>query len=118
MAKPNRRIDHTGQFRTEYEHNRMIILRTQEICGICGQPIDKKIKAPHPLSATVDHIIPISKGGHPSDLQNLQIAHRWCNRAKSNRLFLETREATDLETVEVNNDDLPLHRDWMSYRPT
>lgn len=115
MAK---RIDHVGQFRTEYEHNRQIILRTQNICGICGQPVDKTIKSPHPLSPTVDHIIPVSKGGHPSDLQNLQLAHRWCNRSKSNKLFLETRETKDLEAVKINNDDLPLHKDWMRYAQT
>ena len=111
------RLDRTGQFRTEFEKNKQIILRTQELCGICGQPVDKTIKTPHPLSPTVDHIIPISKGGHPSDLSNLQLAHRWCNRAKSNKLFLQTREKQELETPEVNNDDLPLHYNWSAYRP-
>lgn len=114
----NKRLDQVGQFRTEYDKNRLIILRTQEICGICGQPVDKSLRSPHPLSATVDHIVPVSKGGHPSDLANLQLAHRWCNRAKSNKLFLQTREAKDLETVKVNNDDLPQHRDWTRYVPT
>lgn len=110
------RLDRSGQFRTEFEKNRLIILRTQEICGICGQPVDKTIKNPDPMAATVDHIIPISRGGHPSALENLQLAHRWCNRQKSNKLLLETRDATELEEVTVNNDDLPLHMDWMNYK--
>lgn len=110
------RLDRTGQFRTEFDKNRTIILRTQEVCGICGQPVDKTLKSPDPLSATVDHIIPISKGGHPSALENLQLAHRWCNRAKSNKLFLQTREKEELENKAIDNDNLPQHFQWSTYR--
>ena len=46
------------------------------------------LKYPDPMSKTVDHIIPIAKGGHPSDLANLQLAHRWCNRQKGAKMFL------------------------------
>ena len=35
--------------------------------------MDKKLKYPHPLSACIDHIIPLAKGGHPSDIDNLQL---------------------------------------------
>ena len=116
-AKQTPRIDRTGQFRTELERNRLIILRTQNICGICGQPVDKTRKCPDPLAPTIDHIIPVSKGGHPSELANLQLAHRWCNRQKSNKLFLQMREPEELENDAVNNDDLPLHFDWTKYTP-
>jgi len=116
-AKQTPRIDRTGQFRTELERNRLIILRTQNICGICGQPVDKTRKNPDPLAPTIDHIIPVSKGGHPSELANLQLAHRWCNRQKSNKLFLQMREPEELESDKVNNDDLPLHFDWTKYTP-
>lgn len=109
------RPDRSGAFSTAFQKNRQIILRTQVNCGICGQPVDKTLKAPDPMSATVDHIIPVSKGGHPSDLANLQLAHRWCNRAKSNKIFM-SRETKELqEDNEVNNDDLPLHYDWNRY---
>ena len=86
------RIDRTGEFRTQLAKNKKIILRTQNICGICGQPVDMSLKYPDPMSKTVDHITPIAKGGHPSDLANLQLAHRWCNRWKGDRLFLPGRE--------------------------
>jgi len=109
------RIDRTGEFRTAFDKNRQIVLRTQTVCGICGQEVDFNYKAPHPLSPSVDHIIPVSKGGHPSDLANLQLAHRWCNRQKSNKLFLANAKTTTVQT-EVNNDDLPLHFDWRAYR--
>ena len=110
------RLDRSGEFRTEFEKNRRVILRTQQLCGICGQPVDKTIKSPHPLSATVDHIIPIAKGGHPSDLANLQLAHRWCNRLKSDKLLVAMQRSTLESDATVNNDDLPWHYDWNQFR--
>lgn len=108
------RSDRKGEHRTAFEKNRKIILASQNVCGICGQPIDLSYKAPHPLSATVDHIIPVSKGGHPSEMANLQITHRWCNRWKSDRLVDTTFKARE-ESAEINNRDLPQHYDWKSY---
>ena len=72
MAKKNTRPDHDGTHRKEFERNRKIILETQDVCGICGRPVDKSLRYPHPMSATVDHIIPVSHGGHPSAISNLQ----------------------------------------------
>ena len=85
---PPRRKDRVGEFRTALEKNKRIIFKTQCTCGICGLPVDMDLKYPDPMSKTVDHIIPIAKGGHPSDLSNLQLAHRWCNRQKSDKLFM------------------------------
>jgi 5-methylcytosine-specific restriction endonuclease McrA len=63
------------------------IMKTQNVCGLCGQEVNFEIKAPDPMSATVDHIIPLAKGGHPTDYNNLQLAHRTCNRKKSDKIF-------------------------------
>lgn len=91
MGAPKKRYrpDRDGPYRSLFETNKKIILATQSICGICGKPVDKTLKAPDPMSATVDHIIPISRNGHPSDLSNLQLAHRACNRMKSDKLNVE-----------------------------
>lgn len=98
-----------GPHRQAYEANRKIILATQDICAICGKPVDKSLLPPHPMSASVDHIIPIAKGGHPSDLSNLQLAHRACNRAKGTRL------APDIKLSKVDqNRILPHSRQWAS----
>jgi 5-methylcytosine-specific restriction endonuclease McrA len=78
--------------------------------------VDFGFKYPHPLSPSVDHIIPLSKGGHPSDLSNLQLAHRWCNRQKSNKLFLAGNQKNQTKNDEIDNDNLPLHYAWQSYR--
>ena len=82
------RIDRRGEHKTALKKNKQIILATQDVCGICGAPVDKTLKAPDPLSPTVDHIIPVAKGGHPSSLENLQLAHRWCNLHKGDRLLV------------------------------
>ena len=79
--------------RSLWEHNKKIILSTQSVCGICGKPVDKSLKYPDPLSATVDHIIPVSKNGDPVALDNLQIAHRYCNRMKSDKMPIEKNTA-------------------------
>jgi 5-methylcytosine-specific restriction endonuclease McrA len=65
---------------------RQWVLSTQDICGICGQPVDKTLKTPHPMSPEVDEIIPISKGGSPYERSNVQLAHRICNQRKGNKM--------------------------------
>lgn len=51
------------------------------ICGICGLKIDKRLKRPNLLSKSIDHIIPLSKGGADAPI-NLQAAHLICNIGK------------------------------------
>lgn len=112
----NDRLDHQPGHRMEFERNRKKVLATQAICALCGQPVDKKIKYPHPMSATVDHIIPVSKGGHPSDLDNLQLAHFCCNRQKSDRILAdENRHKNSLVEESIDNRKLPLTIDWRRF---
>lgn len=106
------RTDRLPGNRGAYEKARQIILKTQTVCGICGKPVDFSYKYPHPLSPTVDHIIPVSKGGHPSDLSNLQLAHRCCNREKSDKLM---QSKTEVKVEVLSNRVLPQHNDWMHY---
>ena len=104
------RADHDGAVRNAYQNARKKILAAQTVCGICGKTVDKRLRFPHPLSATIDHIIPVSKGGDPSDIGNLQLAHWTCNRQKSDKL-------TEKVTFEgaapvVDNRLLPQTFDW------
>ena len=112
------RTDRAPGNRAAYENARKKILATQTICGICGKPVDFSYKTPHPLSPTVDHIIPVSKGGHPSDMANLQLAHRCCNREKADKMYLELRpklESNDNNNY-VSNQMLEQHFDWKNYK--
>lgn len=88
-----------------YARNRKRIMMSESICGICGRPVDMSLKAPDPMSPTVDHIIPINKGGHPSDINNLQLAHWICNRMKSDKVIEPSRPAETVKrSVRVSCD--------------
>ena len=65
------------------KRNRAIIRAKRLPCALCGEPIDYGIKYPHPDAFTVDHVVPLSRGGTDS-IKNLTAAHFRCNRAKSN----------------------------------
>ena len=112
MQKPDR-PDRQGPHRAVFERNKKRLLKSQNVCGICGKPIDMSLKAPHPMSACIDHIIPVSKGGHPSDSDNLQLAHWSCNRQKSDKLL---KERQDLKSDIISNRNLPLSTDWTQYK--
>lgn len=92
------RPDKDGTHRGAFEKNKKKIYATQTVCGICGKPVDFSLKYPHPLSPCIDHIIPIAKGGHPSDIDNMQLAHWTCNRQKSDKL-VESKAAQQGETI-------------------
>ncbi|MFQ9974286.1 HNH endonuclease [Coprobacillus cateniformis] len=108
-----KRLDRDGSHRKQFERNKKRIYATQTVCGICGKPVDFSYKYPHPLSPCIDHIIPINKGGHPSDLDNLQLAHWTCNRQKSDKL-LNTKKA--IKEQVISNRNLPLTIDWFNYK--
>ena len=113
MTKTNQGAGRYGTHRGAFEKNKKKIFSTQSVCGICGKPVDFSLKYPHPLSACVDHIIPVAKGGHPSDLDNLQLAHWTCNRQKSDKLI--PSRGPEQEEI-ITNRNLPQSRDWASYR--
>ncbi len=110
------RADRDGTHRGAFEKNKKKIYATQRVCGICGKTIDFKLKYPHPLSPCIDHIIPLARGGHPSDISNLQLAHWTCNRQKSDKL-IESRGTVNSNNSEIiSNRVLPQSTDWTKYR--
>ena len=50
-------------------------------CGICGQRTPQDKRVPHPLAATIDHIVPLSLGGH-HEPGNVRCAHFRCNSVR------------------------------------
>ena len=58
--------------------------RDNWICGICGEEIDRN--APHRsyLSASIDHVVPLARGGTHTPA-NVQAAHFGCNSKKGTR---------------------------------
>lgn len=60
-------------------------------CAICGGLIDADLRWPAPGSKSVDHIIPLCKGGAHVQ-ENLQWTHLECNLKKGSRLPVDTAE--------------------------
>jgi 5-methylcytosine-specific restriction endonuclease McrA len=58
------------------------------ICYLCNDPIDMKLPRTSKRGATVDHIIPLSRGGS-DELDNLRLTHWSCNMKKSDKLIEE-----------------------------
>lgn len=50
-------------------------------CGLCTQPISRDAQYPDPMMPSLDHIIPMSKGGSHTHA-NVQAAHHRCNTLK------------------------------------
>lgn len=109
-----RRADRQGEHRSAFEKNRKKIFATHQVCAICGKPVDFKLKAPAPMSPTVDHIVPISRGGHPSDISNLQLAHWICNRMKSNQIANQ-KYCSAVAEAAISNRILPQSCDWKTF---
>lgn len=63
---------------------KQIAERDKWTCQLCGKPVKRKAKAPDPLAPTLDHIIPLAKGG-THEPKNVQLAHFLCNALKSDR---------------------------------
>jgi hypothetical protein len=75
------------QYGSKYEpiDRLSIFTRDEWVCGLCEKPVDPTKRYPHPRSASLDHVIPLSRGGDhiPS---NVQCAHLDCNIAKGARV--------------------------------
>jgi 5-methylcytosine-specific restriction endonuclease McrA len=50
-------------------------------CPLCNEPMDQSLRWPLPLSTSLDHIVPLSKGG-THEQANLQWTHLVCNIRK------------------------------------
>lgn len=59
-----------------------VYLRDGWQCGICHKRVNPKLKYPNPMSASLDHVIPMALGG-PHTYLNTQLAHLICNSMKS-----------------------------------
>lgn len=77
----NRRAKKRGAFVSKVIRQE-IFDRDKWICQLCFKRVDKNLSYPHMMSASLDHIIPIAKGG-THEPKNCQLAHFICNSRKS-----------------------------------
>ena len=71
-----------------YRH--IVFARDGYICQLCKQEVDRSLHNQHPMALSIDHIVPLSKGGLHS-MGNVQTAHHLCNAIKSDRLDFDLR---------------------------
>lgn len=57
-------------------------------CHLCGCVVNAKYRAPHRLSAVLDHVIPLALGG-THVRENVKLAHWSCNSRKRTRAMNE-----------------------------
>jgi len=89
---------HSGVLNAAYKRQQLF-KKQDGICALCREEIDLKLKWPHQLSATLDCIIPYSKGGGVVD-SNLQLTHYKCNHQRGNKMINEMNEITEIREEE------------------
>jgi 5-methylcytosine-specific restriction endonuclease McrA len=63
-------------------------------CWLCGHNIDYTLPGRHRDAFTLDHLVPLSKGGSLLDPANARSAHRRCNSARGNRSSIKQARAS------------------------
>lgn len=54
------------------------------VCGICSLPVEQDVKWPDPMSPSLDHVVPLSRGGDHTKA-NTRCSHLICNVRLGNR---------------------------------
>lgn len=95
-ARVGPRIRHTSEAATRRRARKMgvaserytraeIAERDGYCCGLCGGVVDMGVAWPHRESPSVDHVVPLVRGGNDTRA-NCQLAHLGCNLAKGARV--------------------------------
>jgi 5-methylcytosine-specific restriction endonuclease McrA len=71
-----------GRNTARRDKHRRRVAQGRPDCALCGELIDYSLRHPDPGCFTIDHIVPIARGGEDV-YENVQPSHFRCNRAKS-----------------------------------
>lgn len=66
-------------------NRRQVFERDAWTCQLCHEPVERDKVVPHPKAPTIDHVIPLARGG-THEMANTQCAHFLCNATKSDRV--------------------------------
>lgn len=77
---------------------RVVLCRDGWVCHICGKDIDPKLKSPDVMSWSIDHVVPLAKGG-THEYKNCKSAHRGCNSRKGAILDYEVYEGATVPEI-------------------
>jgi hypothetical protein len=62
----------------ERVRRQVVAERDAWVCWLCDAPVDPALRHPNPLSASLDHVQPLSRGGTDT-YENTRLAHLTCN---------------------------------------
>lgn len=85
-AQKDRRRARKRRLTVETVYRKRVFERDGWLCQLCRRPLRRDVAVPHPLAPTLDHIIPLARGGEHS-YRNVQAAHFICNSRKSDSLL-------------------------------
>lgn len=84
-ANQERRNKRTRECYVEQVSKHVVAKRDKWRCQLCRKKVDASLAYPHPMSWSLDHVIPISRGGEHS-YANTQLTHLVCNIRKRNKI--------------------------------
>jgi 5-methylcytosine-specific restriction endonuclease McrA len=91
-ANRDKAFDNSARYRARKANalvddvDRLVVFeRDNWICQLCGEPVDRSASYPDPRTPSVDHRVPLSKGGAHS-YENCQTACLLCNVQKGARM--------------------------------
>lgn len=83
-----RRDERLAATETEPIDDIKVFERDRWICQLCGEPVDQELRWPDARSRSLDHVIPVARGGTHT-YGNVQLAHLGCNVSKGAKLTTE-----------------------------
>jgi 5-methylcytosine-specific restriction endonuclease McrA len=83
LAKARRRAIQRNAFVAPVSRRR-VFEHDDWTCQLCGEPVERDARVPHPLAPTIDHIVALAVGGS-HEPANAQCAHFLCNCLKGAR---------------------------------
>lgn len=96
VSQARERKAHVRHVRVETFTGLEIFERDGWVCGICREPVDAELVAPSLMRRSLDHVIPIARGGLHSRA-NVQLAHLLCNLRKNDRILEQKGDHDALE---------------------
>ncbi|MBQ1064490.1 HNH endonuclease [Micromonospora sp. C41] len=91
-----------------------VFVRDNWTCQLCGFPVDATASPFDPSSPTVDHVVPLSRGGQHT-MANVQCSHLGCNAAKQDRCEVTERDTPG--TLPRGVPQAPDHRGGLRVPP-
>lgn len=81
------------------------VLAEEDVCWLCGGPVDKTLPAGHPMAPELDEVLPVSHGGSPYDRANVRLSHRLHNQQRGAGLRAGRRPAVPPFITTARQDD-------------